>query len=210
MKALTAYLLPAIALAPMTVACGGSNGGESSGPSDTATQDGGGAVATTGSGSSGGGGSGGSGGSGRATLTVGDRTWEFEGYQCIVDYDEGSPLNSTARVEVDGRSLELWVDIIDYNDEGRREGDGVAYEVSLEDITSRADAEPIVWGYAPDEFTLSQRSPDAEDLEPFRIRINGDRVTVEGWFFDDQKPSPSFYDASSDELSWGTFEGRCR
>jgi hypothetical protein len=56
-------------------------------------------------------------GSGEVTLTIGDRTFEFEGYQCAFEssgvLNEGTTFGSNLFAEVDGARIQLQIDSYD-------------------------------------------------------------------------------------------------
>jgi hypothetical protein len=88
-------------------------------------------------------------GSGRAAVTVGDDTWELDGFLCWFNDGENPDAASLAFV---GESfgthdgVTLWLDVIIWDDTGehRLEGDGVRYEIVLEDSDDYDDP-AVAW-----------------------------------------------------------------
>jgi hypothetical protein len=56
-------------------------------------------------------------GSGAATLTIADRTWEFDGFQCAFEsselLNEGTTLGTNLFGEVDGARIQMQIDVYD-------------------------------------------------------------------------------------------------
>lgn len=56
-------------------------------------------------------------GSGDVTLTVGDRTWDFDGFQCAFEssglLNEGTTLGTNLIGEVDGARIQMQIDVYD-------------------------------------------------------------------------------------------------
>ncbi len=203
--------LPLILLLAVTVACGGGDDDD----------DGPGAAATSGGSSptQAGGGSGGGGG-GEARLTVGDQTWEFENYRCAFGHgatqSDVYSFSSTDTIEVDGARLELFFDIRDEDGEGRYEGDGVFHELRLTDVTDRGDSKRIATAvnFSGNEFFLyrmfNELPEDEPLLDPLTVRIDGDRVTAEGWFREGGEFSVVDHERPLEEqFVRGSFEATC-
>lgn len=151
-------------------------------------------------------------GAGSARLTIGDRTFEFEGYRCAFGHEatrSDYSFSSTAFTEVDGHRAQLLVDVWDEEERGRHEGEGVFYEVGLEDVTDFDD--PLInivmvslWAYRAYDQALA----DVDD--PAFVRISGNRVTAGGYFWDYASDQQIDYSSPIEpQLLRGTFEGEC-
>ena len=159
----------------MAVACSGSDSGNS-GDSTNAVPD------TSGQGEnaspaddSGDQGAATAGGSGQAILTVGDNTWTFDGPYCAFGTDqtqnERVSFSGGAFGKVEGHRAQLDATIQDPQKQGRYEGDGIIYSVSLNDVE---DFENPVVGWSSVRGLVG--SADTE------FTIDGKHVTVSGAF----------------------------
>ena len=132
-------------------------------------------------GNSGDGGSGGAGesqGSGSATLTIRDESWSFDNVLCWFSQEETflrkqSFLLSAFGETAEGVRIELSVAILDGQDDGRYEGKGVSYAVSL--IDAEDDENPTLnWTSITGLFA---------EVEPV-ILVDGKNVTADTTFTD--------------------------
>lgn len=75
---------------------------------------------------------------GSATLTIGDLTWEFDGFLCAFGHSATQSdvysFSSDARGEHEGVRVQMQLNIRDESGEGRYEGSGVEPDVFIEDI----------------------------------------------------------------------------
>jgi hypothetical protein len=130
-----------------------------------------------GSGDDDGDGNGGGGGSGSATLTIGDESWEFDGVLCAFSLEESQseifPFNLSAFGESStGNRTQITADISDPSGEGRYEGEGVTYGVTLDDVEDFENPS-VGWTTNTEEF-FGGSEPD--------FRVDGKDVTVEAVF----------------------------
>ncbi|MGD8825658.1 MAG: hypothetical protein PVI24_11800 [Myxococcales bacterium] len=125
------------------------------------------------------GGTGGTGGvpagSGSATLTIGEDTWDFDSFACAFGYDGTqsqvfSFSGSVIQDDSNGVRVQLSVDIMDDSGKERFEGEGVVYDVNLDDIEN----------FENPSVSWSARGPADEIV----VMINGDQVTANGVFDD--------------------------
>ncbi|NNE72900.1 MAG: hypothetical protein HKN26_04490 [Acidimicrobiales bacterium] len=111
-------------------------------------------------------------GSGQATLTIGDETWEFEGFVCAVGYantesDLFSLSTNAFGVHSDGTRLQMQASIDDDSGQDRLSGEGLGHTVSLDDIEDFEN--PVVsW----------------EMIADSGITLDGTSLTAEGTFRD--------------------------
>jgi len=124
-------------------------------------------------------GGGGSADAGHATLTIGDSTWEFDSFSCAFGHDATQSdvyaFSSDARgVDPSGSNVQFQVNIRDESGEGRFEGDGVVYEVDLQDISDFSDPK-VGWS-----GTNGRASVLGGGV--VTVAIDGDHVTAEGGF----------------------------
>ena len=130
-------------LAVLVLACGDgdsrNSGGEAVAPADP-TQDGPNEGATTAQPPTPGNEAGGAnvGGSGEAVLTIGDESWTFDGPYCALGpeatQNDRVSFSSGAFAEIEGHRVQLDATVQDPEEDGRLEGDGVIYSVSLNDV----------------------------------------------------------------------------
>ena len=123
-------------------------------------------------------GDGGSPGSGSATLTIGDESWSFDDVRCGFSQEETflrkqsfylSAFGETA----EGVRIELSATILDEQEDGRYEGDGVSYVVSL--VDAEDDENPTLnWVSITGLFS---------EVEPV-ILVDGKNVTADTTFTD--------------------------
>ena len=177
---LLAVLLLAATLSITGTACGGdddsSDGVTPSSPNAESTGGGSAATAAPQSGSNDSqSGSQSSSGAGQATLTVGDQSWSFDGIYCAFGPEETQnkrvSFSSGAFGEVDGSRVQLDASIQDTQEQGRYEGDGVIYSVSLNDVQNFQDPS-IGWSSISGLGGGSATS----------FKINDKRVTVQTTF----------------------------
>ena len=122
------------------------------------------------------GGGGGAQNSGSATLIIGGETWEFDSFSCAFGHDATQSnifsFSSDSRgVHSTGARVQMQANIEDETGQGRFDGDGVIYEVFIDDI---------------DDFenpSVSWRSFSGSGGETV-ITIDGDNLTAEGLFDD--------------------------
>jgi hypothetical protein len=139
---------------------------------------------TPGSGGSGSGGTTGTGGtamgSGSATLTIGEETWEFDFFQCAFGYDATqsqvfSFSSNTFGQDDGGARVQMQANIQDDSGQERFEGEGVIYDVTIDDIDDFENPS-VAW---------QARGPADEIV----VEINGDQITAQG-VFDDSLTDP--------------------
>ncbi|MEZ4503744.1 MAG: hypothetical protein R3C39_14060 [Dehalococcoidia bacterium] len=123
--------------------------------------------------------SGGGGDAGHATLTIGDSTWEFDSFSCAFGHDATQSdvyaFSSDARgVDPSGSNVQFQVNVRDESGEGRFEGDGVVYEVDLQDISDFSDPK-VGWS-----GTNGRASALGGGV--VTVTIDGDHVTASGGF----------------------------
>lgn len=123
--------------------------------------------------------SGGGGDAGHATLTIGDSTWEFDSFSCAFGHDATQSdvyaFSSDARgVDPSGSNVQFQVNIRDESGEGRFEGDGVVYEVDLQDISDFSNPK-VGWS-----GTNGRASVFGGGV--VTVTIDGDHVTASGGF----------------------------
>lgn len=111
-------------------------------------------------------------GSGRATLTIGDETWEFEGFVCAIGFanteSEVFSLSTNAfGVHSDGTRVQMQADIWDNSGEDRITGPDLDHSVSLDDIED-FDNPVVSW----------------EMINESGIVMDGNKLTAEGLFSD--------------------------
>jgi hypothetical protein len=134
------------------------------------------------------------GGAGYAAITVGDETWELDGLLCWF-HDGVDPDASTLAFVGESfgthDGVALWLDVIIWDDtgEGRLEGDGVRYEIVLEDSDDYDDP-AVAW------------EADSE-VGGGALAVDGRRVTGEMVFVDfrpgaDSEGIPGSLDAVCD------------
>ncbi|MDP3208550.1 MAG: hypothetical protein Q8M65_05325 [Rhodoglobus sp.] len=117
----------------------------------------------------GGGDSGGDGNAGLATVNVLGQTFEYSSFMCTVGYTfTGTDLYSfsaTGFTTSSGEKIQFLIDVADSSGQNRLSGDGVVYEVSIQDYGNSAN--PII---------------DVDATGPSGVTISGDSVTVSGDF----------------------------
>ena len=130
-----------------------------------------------GTGGTGGQGTGGTGaaptGRGSASLTIGDETWEFDEFGCAFGYDATesqvySFSSNSFGEHSNGARVQMQANIRDDTGQERIEGDGVIYEVDINDIDDFQNP-AVSW---------EARGPAATIV----VRIDGDHITAEGVF----------------------------
>lgn len=134
-------------------------------------------------------------GPGTATLTVGDESYSMAGVACKFTPEEARSETTSFALgvsgTVDGKRAQMTAYIEDPEEQGRYEGDGVAYtiEVSDQDFAEQA----FHWR----AHTGGEFGPEAT----WTIVIDGKRVSAE----------PEFDDSNTDEREaiTGTFEATC-
>lgn len=144
---------------------------------------------------------GGSGGPyrGEATLTIGTEVWEFDNFGCAfghaaTDSDRYSFSSSSLGEHSTGARVQMQADIMDPTTAGRYEGNGVLFEVYINDIEDFQNpavdfqSTTEVFGTQPSGMTI--------------VTINGDVVTATG-MFDDRRTDGDF------EMVAGTLDARC-
>ncbi len=141
-----------------------------------------------------GGGDGGSTGSGSATLTIGDESWSFSGVYCAFSQEETrsdrvSFFLSGSGETAEGVRLQLNASIEDEQDDGRYEGDGVTYKVSVVDAEDFENP-AVRW--------ISLLFPMEGDS---LLRVDGKAVTADMSFRD-------HVSGAVDEIP-GTLQGTC-
>lgn len=148
---------------------------------------------------SGGGQSGGQTGGGTATLTIGSETWEFSGFMCAFGHEATQSdvysFSSNAFGEhTTGARLQMQADIRDESGQGRYEGDGIIYELTLNDI-SDFENPSVSWSSDNRELIPGTGSGDAV------VHIDGNHLTAEG----------NFDDGRTDEIEKvpGTLDATC-
>lgn len=126
---------------------------------------------------------------GEATLTIGDETWEFDNFACVLGHENtrsdmfSFTTNSTGTF--DGVRTQMQVTIEDPSSTGQVSGADTVHRVDFNDI-SDLENPAINW---------TMNTPNA-------VSIDGYTVTVEGTFNDDTTPGV-------DEAIAGTLEGSC-
>jgi len=141
---------------------------------------------------------GGPSGPGSASLTIGDETWEFDAFSCAFGHEATSSdifsFSSDARgVHSSGARVQMQANIEDETGQGRYEGEGVLYEVHIDDIDDFDD--PSVGWRSTNSVGFTGASGDTV------IRIDGDNLTAEGLF--DSSLTDEF------ELEPGTLTATC-
>lgn len=159
-----AILVSSVVLAPLLILGCGGDGAESE-------------TGGTGGGTGGTAGSGGGTptGAGSATLTIGDETWEFDAFGCAFGYDatqtEVYSFSSSAIGEhSSGARVQMQAEIMDDTGQERVEGEGVIYEVYINDIEDFENP-AVDW----------EARGSADQIV---VQIDGDRVTADGVFDD--------------------------
>lgn len=151
---------------------------------------------------------GGGGGQTVAVLTIGDETWEFTSYLCAFGHeatqsDLYSFSSGSFGEHSSGARVQFLADIRDETGQGRYEGDGVIYDISLDDIDDFENPS-VRWSSTSDEadpqlVELGAAPPSGEAV----IDIDGDRITVTGLFddglTDDYESVPGSLDATCTE-----------
>lgn len=126
---------------------------------------------------------------GEATLTIGDQTWEFDNFDCVLGHENtrsdifSFTTNSTGTF--DGVRTQMQVTIEDPSSTGQVSGDATVHRVDFDDIDD-FDNPSIKW---------TMNTPNA-------VTIDGYTVTVEGNFNDDRTPAV-------DEQIPGALEATC-
>lgn len=116
---------------------------------------------------------------GVAVLTIGEETWTFDGIYCA----EGPEAAGNDRISftlsvldsIDDTRVQLDATIQDPEEQGRLEGDGVIYSVTLTDVEDFEDPS-IAWS-APSPFA---------QLDVPLISVDGKQVAAEGPFDDER------------------------
>lgn len=125
---------------------------------------------------------------GGATLTIGDLTWEFDGFLCAFGHSATQSdvysFSSDAQGEHEGVRVQMQLNIRDESGEGRYEGSGVDPEVFIQDIE---DFDNPSIHFATTELSV--------------VEIGRNDVRAEGTFDDKLTDGP-------DGLP-GTLEGTC-
>ena len=129
---------------------------------------------------------------GRATLTIGDDVWEFDGFVCAFGHENTESdtysFTTDSRGEVDGVRVQMQATIADDSSTGRVEGSGTSHQISVNDI-SDFENPSVAW---------SLSGPDA-------IRIDGYDITAEGTFDDRLTPEreaiPGSLEATCGDMS---------
>jgi hypothetical protein len=125
---------------------------------------------------------------GRAILTIGDQTWEFDNFLCAFGHDatrsDVYSFSSDARGEHEGARVQVQANIRDESGQGRFEGADLEHEVYIQDVSD----------FDNPSIDLSFRTPDG-------IQVDGNNLTAEGLF--DDKLTPDV------EQIPGALEARC-
>jgi len=130
---------------------------------------------------------------GRATLTIGDEVWEFDGFVCAFGHEntQSSTYSFTtdSRGEFDGVRVQMQATIADDTSQGRFEGSGTTHRINMDDI-SDFENPSIGWAMG----------------DPGTIRIDGNDVTAEGPFDDqltelEREAIPGSLDARCGDMS---------
>ncbi len=191
----------ALGLALTLVGCGqASSTPASSGDAGTPATDGGDESTPSAGETPGGGGQTGQGsGGGSATLTIGDESWDFTGFMCAfgneqTQSDVYSFSSNAFGVHSSGARVQMQANIRDASGQGRYEGDGVVYEISLDDIEDFENPS-VTWSSSNSELFPGAGSGDAV------VTIDGQHVTAHGKFDDGTTDSV--------EMVAGTLDGTC-
>lgn len=76
---------------------------------------------------------------GRATLTIGDMSWEFDNFLCAVGTESTESsvytLTTNTFADMDGTRVQIQATIRDDSEQGRLVGDGLVHEVQVDDIS---------------------------------------------------------------------------
>lgn len=127
-------------------------------------------------------------GSGEAVLTIGDQTWEFDGFVCAVGYQNTESdvfsfsSNAFGTLE-DGTRTQLQANIWDESGSNSLTGPDTDHEITFDDIDDFEDPQ-VNWLLAGDDVELS---------------IDGVEVSTEG----------TFRDLGTGEEAPGSFVGEC-
>lgn len=132
-------------------------------------------------------GGGGSPGLGSATLTIGDESWSFDDVRCGFSQEETflrkqsfylSAFGETA----DGVRIELSATILDDQENGRYEGDGVSYAIILEDAQDYENP-TLSWvsltglfGEVEPVIQVDGKNVTADTIFQDHVTISGDKI----------------------------------
>ncbi len=138
-------------------------------------------------------------GAGSATLTIGDETWDFAGFMCAFGHEETQSAvysfsSNSFGTHSTGARVQMQAEIRDESGQGRYEGDGIVYELSLDDIDDFENPS-VSWSSSNSELFPGAGSGDAV------VRIDGKHVTAEGKFDDGR--------TDETEMVPGTLDGTC-
>lgn len=138
------------------------------------------------------------GGSGNATLIIGDEMWTFININCAYSAKEtGFSDSRTSFIlssfgETDeGARTQLFVEIRDWEVQGRYEGEGTIHSVKVTDIENLEDPS-VAW----EAYELVEGTPE------FTTQVDGKNVTADA-LFDDR-----LTESEVEEVP-GTFQGTC-
>jgi len=123
-------------------------------------------------------GDGGSSGSGSATLTIGDESWTFGDVFCAFSQEETFLRSQSFTLSASGETaegvrIELTAGILDEQEDGRYEGDGVSYAVSVDDVDN-SENPTLSWVSLSGLFV---------EVDPV-IQVDGKNVTADTTFQD--------------------------
>ena len=138
-------------------------------------------------------------GAGSATLTIGGETWDFAGFMCAFGHeathsDVYSFSSNSYGVHSTGARVQMQANIRDESGQGRYEGDGIVYEISLDDITDFENPS-VSWASSNSELYPGAGSGEAV------VQIDGMHVTAQGKFDDGR--------TNEVEMVAGTLDATC-
>jgi hypothetical protein len=138
-------------------------------------------------------------GAGSATLTIGDETWDFAGFMCAFGHEGTQSAvysfsSNSFGTHSTGARVQMQANIRDESGQGRYEGDGIVYEISLDDIDDFENPS-VSWSSSNSELFPGAGSGEAV------VQIDGKHVTAQGKFDDGR--------TDETEMVPGTLDGTC-
>lgn len=116
--------------------------------------------------------------SGSATLTIGDETWEFDSFGCAFGHEATQSdvyafSSNSFGEHSDGHGIQMQANIRDESGAGRYEGDGIVFEIDIDDIDDFENPS-VSWS------SSNTRGVPSDTV----LSIDGDNLSASGLFDD--------------------------